>query len=160
MKGQSGLTLVELLIALAVIGIAMAALISSQILSFKVTRDAQKSSLAKDIASQQIEVIRGYGFGSYMNCPTTSPSSPAPACTGSQSVSNYAGYTLAWSITNAPKNPSNLTQTLNLTKPALVGVSVTVSWTGGSYVLSSYLSCADAGEFSFTTVPCPAESMR
>jgi type II secretory pathway pseudopilin PulG len=154
MNKQIGLSLVELLIALSVMGIALGALVSSQIFSFRVTKESQQTSLAKDIASQQMEKIRGYGYGSYANCPGTAPGSSAPACSGSETVSNYSGYTLSWNITNSPAAG------LDLSPPPIVGVTVTVSWDDESYILSTYLSCADAGDFSSTNVPCPIESMR
>jgi type II secretory pathway pseudopilin PulG len=170
MKQNSGIGIIEIMVAIAIIGIAFVALAFSQVYSFRVTGNSQKTALAKDIASKKMEEIRGYGYGSFRACPATTPITPPMPCSASgQSVSNQAGYSLAWTITNQPKNPSNLSQTLAAPsaadpKPSLVGTTVTVSWQEGaatkSYVLSSYLSCADASDFSSTNVPCPVESMR
>jgi type II secretory pathway pseudopilin PulG len=170
MKLQSGLGIVEIMVAISIIGIAFVALAFSQVHSFRTTADSQKTALAKDIASKKMEEIRGLGYGAYRSCV---PASTDTSCVASgQTISNQLGYSLAWTITNQPKNPSDLTKTLpvpendtnGIPKPALVGVTVTVSWQEGSaaksYVLSSYLSCADAGDFSSTTVPCPTASIR
>jgi type II secretory pathway pseudopilin PulG len=170
MKQNSGLGIIEIMVALAIIGIAFVALAFSQVYSFRVTGNSQKTALAKDIASKKMEEIRGFGYSSFRACPSSTPITPPFACSASnESVANQAGYSLSWTITNQPKNPSDLSQTLSAPsaadpKPSLVGTTVTVSWQEGagtkSYVLSSYLSCADAGDFSSTTVPCPIESMR
>lgn len=163
MKQRSGLSLVELLVAMSVIGIAFAALISSQVFSFKVTKESQQSSIAKDIASQQMETIRGYGYAVYKNCPSrlTLSNSAAPICSKSgQTISNHSGYTLDWSVTNQPLNPGKTSDSITLSPPPLVGVTVTVKWGNESYVLTSYLSCADAGDSSSTTINCPSDSLR
>lgn len=165
MRKQSGLGIVEIMVALSIIGIAFVALAFSQVYSFRATGDSQKTAIAKDIASKKMEEIRGLGYATYKGCV---PNSTNAAClTSNQSVTNQSGYSLSWVITNQPKNPSKLTQTLptptTANPAALVGVTVTASWQQGSstksYVLSSYLSCADAGDFSSTNVPCPKDTI-
>jgi prepilin-type N-terminal cleavage/methylation domain-containing protein len=164
MKQQSGLGLVEIIVAIAIIGIAFVALAFSQVYSFQTTGKSQKTAIAKDIASKKMEEIRGLGYGTYKGC--ASGTTNTTCVTSNQAVTNQPGYSLSWTITNQPKNPSDLTKTVTLNNPGppLVGVTVTVSWQEGSstknYVLSSYLSCADAGDFSSTNVPCPLASMR
>lgn len=170
MKQQTGLGIVEIMVAISIIGIAFVALAFSQVYSFRTTGNSQKTAIAKDAASKKMEEIRGVGYETYRTCAASSTNTSCVA--SGQTVTNQPGYSLAWSITNQPKNPSDLTKTLptpdvdanGRPKPSLVGVTVTVSWQEGSspktYVISSYLSCADAGDFSSTNVPCPKESLR
>ena len=172
---RDGIGLVELLVVISVIGVTFLAMASSQILSLKVTRSAQETAAAKDITSRKMEQIRGYGYFMYANCKDGEGSvyiSVAPGCQGkvtgqsdtSGDLLGHDNYTLSWTIDNTPVNPRSGGADLStFSTPPLISISVTASWGSGtsdSYSLQSYLSCADAGEFSFTGVPCPAESME
>ena len=161
MKRSEGLSLVELLVSLVIISIVFVALASSQALGFKTTKQSVEMSTARDIATQQMEVIRSYGYFSYQNCPTTQPFlSIAPACQATDvSLAEHAGFSLSWSITNNPLSVAGQAINPSGGTPALVQVDVVVNSQDGSFGLTSYLSCADAGEFSMTTVPCPAGSL-
>ncbi len=156
MRESQGLSLIEVLISFSIMSIVFLALAMSQVYGFRTTRDSLEASTARDLASEQIEVIRGYGYASYQNCPATSPIGASadfdngfPTCSGSDSrISNFPGYTLAWAIAL----PDNIPVT---DPPFLLGVEVTVQRDDLSYVLASYLSCADAGDLSVTDIPCP-----
>lgn len=172
MKNAQGLSLIEVLVAFAVISIVFMALAMSQLTGFRATRDSVEASTARDLASRQIEIIRGYGYATYAQrttvlgifagCATTSPTgssaeldvpAPFPNCTGSDSdITNFPGYTVSWTI--APSDDVRTTD-----PPALYDVDVTVSRDDFTYTLASYLSCADAGELSVTGVSCPEESL-
>jgi hypothetical protein len=129
-------------------------LASSQVLGFRVTRDSAETALARDLATKQMELIRAYGYGTYKGCPGTAVSQTGiPACSAQNQPTDKAGYTMSWSLTNRPQGIPVLSP------PPLVGVNVTVSYRGKSYVLSSYLSCADGGDYSFTNANCPSESL-
>ena len=163
MRQSSGISLVEIIVTFSIIAIAFLALTMSQILGFRVTQDSAQSATARDIATQQLETIRGFGYVFYQDCPTLNPT-VGPACQNASfpamdDVPNHQGYTIWWSVTNAPIditgnaiNPAELT-------PALVGIEVRVNWDGGSYDLTSYMSCADAGEFSNNAIFCPSGSL-
>lgn len=172
---RDGIGIVELLVVIAVIGVTFLAMASSQFLSFKVTRTAQETAAAKDIAARKMEQIRGYGYFIYADCNDgegTLYISVAPGCKGKVTGQNdqngdllgHDKYTLTWTIDNTPVNPrSGGADLATFATPPLISISVTASWGNGSadsYSLQSYLSCADAGEFSFTGVPCPAQSME
>ncbi len=158
MKSQTGLSLLEVLIAFAVVSVAFLALAMSQVTGLRTTRDALDVSVARDIASQQMEKMRGLGYSAFKNCPTTST---VMSCeVNDESVPENANYTRSWKVTNQPKNPTNPSATISMSPPPLVSVAVTVKWRGKSYDLVSYLSCADAGELSSTGVNCPEGSMR
>lgn len=161
-----GISLIEVLIAFAIITIVFVALAMSQVLGFRVTHDSVQVAEARDIATEQLEIIRGFGFPYYQTCPDTDPT-VGPACQNASfpagdTVANHNAYTMRWNITNAPVdeagNPINPSGTDG--GVALVGVEVVVSWRDDSYVLSTFLSCADADEFSSSTVPCPKGSLR
>lgn len=172
---RDGIGMVELLVVIAVIGVTFLAMASSQILSFKVTQTAQETAAAKDIAARKMEQIRGYGYFAYAKCNGGEGSvyiSVAPGCKGEitkQTDKNgdllgHENYTLSWTVDNTPENPRGGGADLStFATPPLISVSVTAAWgrsAADSYSLQSYLSCADAGEFSFTGVPCPAKSME
>lgn len=163
---QAGLSLIEVLISFSIVSIVFLALAMSQVYGFRTTRDSLEASTARDLASEQIEVIRGYGYASYgkrtgyAGCSTTSPIGASndfdegfPTCSGiDNSIANFPGYTVSWTI--APSDDIPTTD-----PPALYDVEVTVERDDLTYVLSSYLSCADAGDLSVTNVPCPEESL-
>ena len=160
MKGhRSGVTIIELMVALAVASIAFAALAYSQITGFRVTRSSQGSALAKDIGMKQLEHIRGLGFDVYRDCPATGPSedSGLPTCDGSATDAEHPGFTVHWNIT---ASPAGIAPVPALSTPALKGVEVWVTWEDSRYDLIGYLSCGDPGETATTEVPCPNESLR
>lgn len=159
MRSQAGLSLLELLIAFVIITVAFLALAMSQVTGLRTTRDALDVSVARDIASRQMEQMRGLGHFYFKDCPATSTSVMACEKSG-QAVPEHPGYTLAWRATNQPQNPANTSTALVMSPPPLVSVGVTVAWRGKTYRLASYLSCADAGELSSTSVACPKTSMR
>lgn len=159
MRSQAGLSLLELLIAFVIITIAFLALAMSQVTGLRTTRDALDVSVARDIASRQMEQMRGLGYFYFKDCPSTSASVIACEKSG-QTVSGNPGYTLSWKATNQPKNPANTSATLTMLPAPLISVEITVAWRGKTYRLASYLSCADAGELSSTSVACPIGSMR
>lgn len=168
MRNAQGLSLIEVLISFSIMSIVFLALAMSQVYGFRTTRDSLEASTARDLASEQIEIIRGYGYTTYAKrtnpayagCPTISPSGSNdnvdagfPDCSGSDdTVANFPGYTLAWEI--APSDGVSATD-----PPALYDVEVTVERDDLTYTLSNYLSCADAGEFSVTGVSCPSNSL-
>lgn len=158
MRGSQGLSLIEVLISFSIISIVFLALAMSQIYGFRTTRDALEAATARDLASEQIEIIRSHGYVSYQDCPTTSPTGASadfddgfPTCSGSDdSITNFPGYTVAWTITL----PDGIPVT---DPPFLLGVEVTAQRDDLTYVLASYLSCADAGDLSVTNIPCPED---
>jgi type II secretory pathway pseudopilin PulG len=163
-SSRQGLTLVEVMVALAFTGIAFTALALSQVTGFKVTRNSQEAAIAKDLAHNRLEVFRAYGFHPFALCPTIDPEDLDPAayagyppCEGSATSSEYPAFDVAWSLSNRPQG------TPQLSKPALIEVRVLINWPEGakmsSYAVTSYLSCGDPGAFASTDVPCPKESL-
>jgi type II secretory pathway pseudopilin PulG len=158
MRNTQGLSLIEVLVSFSVVSIVFLALAMSQVFGFRTTRDSLEASTARDLASEQIEIIRSYGYISYQDCPSTSPSGASanfsdgfPSCSGSDdSIDNFPGYTLAWAIALPDDVPVT-------DPPFLLDVEVTVQRDDLIYVLASYLSCADAGDLSVTNIPCPED---
>ena len=153
-KHSEGLTLVEILVTITIIGIAFTALAFAQVSGFGVTRSSLEQMTARDLASKRIELIQSYGYAFYKGCPTTGPGvTGIPGCSGSETPNSNPGFTLTWSVTKdlvAQGIPDRSPE-----DPALVGVNVRVAWQDKSYSLYTYLSCADAGDFSTTNVTCP-----
>jgi prepilin-type N-terminal cleavage/methylation domain-containing protein len=77
---QRGLTLVELLAAMAILGVSLAALISLWSFGFNVTKDSQDTAVAYSIARREIEQVRNIGFSSlprgWSNAKTGQPNQP------------------------------------------------------------------------------------
>jgi len=166
MKTSAGVTLIELVVVIVILGVSFSAMVFSQVLGFKITRESQKASVVKDITTEKIEEIRAYGYFIYKDCVGSSSGSPAiasaPPCSGTE-TSSYAGYQTSWTVTKEPVHPMDTSTTLTgFTAPPLISIEVTATGDNGSesYTLMSYLSCADAGEFSFTDSPCPQNSMK
>lgn len=168
MRQSQGLSLIEVLVAFSIISIVFLALAMSQVVGFRTTQDSLEASSARDLAARQIEVIRGYGYAVYgprtgytgCNSETSAPAGSSqdfdlafPSCAGSDStVIGFPGYTVSWDIAPAANVPVT-------TPPALYDVEVTVTREDLTYILASYLSCADAGEFSVTGVACPSATV-
>lgn len=160
MRNTQGLSLIEVLISFSIMSIVFLALAMSQVYGFRTTRDALEASTARDLASEQIEIIRSYGYASYQDCPTTSPSGASadfddgfPTCSGSDdTINNFPGYTVAWTIALPDDTRVRVTD-----PPFLLDVEVTARRDDLTYVLASYLSCADAGDLSVTNIPCPED---
>lgn len=153
MRTRRGFTLVELLVAIAVIGIAFTALAMTQLSGFRVTQDAVQTAVARDVATRQMEDLRALGYARLVRCGETDQ----PACTaGPAPDEEEPRFLLSWSVSDdlsAIGVPS-------LAPPPLLDVQVEVTWPDGSYQLGSLLSCADAGASSSTNVDCPKESMN
>lgn len=153
---HEGLTIIELLVTIAIIGITFLALAMSQITGFRVTRDSAEAAIAKDAATEQMETIRAWGYEQYKGCPAIEPTaSDAPKCEGTATLSNNTNLTLQWRVDNRPP------EIKPLDPPPLVSVIVTVTNNNGGtdYELYTYLSCADADFLSATQIQCPVTSI-
>lgn len=139
---SSGLTLIELLIALAVIGIAMGVLVYSQITNFQATSRASFASDAKSAATQLLEQQVGLALSNFNNYYNT-------CLTGSESGCSGTG----WSI-NSGKDEGYAGE-------GLIGVSATATRQGITVSLSTVVSCYDlfasrtAAIRSNNLAPCP-----
>lgn len=151
LASRDGMTLVEVMIAVAIIGIAFVALAFSQVLGFRVTRVSQQTQIARDLATLQMETIRSNGFASYKDCDG-SDSAPSD-CSGKVASSDYSDFTVSWDMDNSPPGMAAVSA------PALVAVTVSVTWHDQEYALTNYLSCGDPDDESSTTVPCPGETL-
>lgn len=56
-RREAGLTLIEILVALAIIGLAFAALASLQISNLRVTRDSKLASIATQVGNEAMEQV-------------------------------------------------------------------------------------------------------
>ncbi len=107
MNSKSGFTLIEVLIALAVIGIAFAAMAMMQITNLRASSDARLTTEVKAAANQELEAVMAqvltvtgspgsyqYAFNDYYwSCPTAVtpsagalPVNTAPACSGTSKI--------------------------------------------------------------------------
>jgi type II secretory pathway pseudopilin PulG len=123
-NGASGLTLVEVLLALVVMSVAFVALANAQIGNLKVTRDAQLATMALELANEQLEKASGdvtADFAHYQTCPSGSGCSWSGTAEG--------GFSYAVTLTGLPSQ-------------GLVLVDVIVSGPM-DYRLATYVSCYD-----------------
>lgn len=140
----SGLTIVEVLVAIAVIGIAFAALASMQISNLRVTRASKESSIAIQVANDVMESVSqdflGSVGGGVFQCGT------APLlCSGTRTVTvEGVAYTAGYDITVAA-NEGLATVVVTVDDPKPVS-------------FSQILSCMDVvPPPSFENpAPCPA----
>lgn len=152
MKGRaSGFSLLELLVALAMIGVAFGALAYVQVTGFRVTRSSQGAAIAKDLGMKQLEILRGRGYQAYRDC-----TDGAAGCSGTEVDDEHPSFSVSWTITDAPAGVKLLSGT---EPPALLGVEIQVTWEDTRYDLVGYLSCGDPGKTGTTETPCPRESL-
>ena len=91
MKRQ-GLTIVEVLVALAVIGIIFVVLANSQVLSLRVTSDSQRASTATQVANRAIEQVSRQvmaNFSQYLGCPLTGDCSVEGVSAATYSITGF-----------------------------------------------------------------------
>lgn len=127
-----GLTIVEVLVAIALIAIVFAALAAMQASSLRMTRASQEGSRATQIAVDRLnvlttEVLAQYEL--YQGCPAAFVT---PPCSGSELTD---GYTAAHTITRGGGYAAS----------GLVQLTVDVSGPANATV-SSYISCMDTSE--------------
>lgn len=140
-----GLTLVEVLVALAVIAISFVVLAHSQITNLRVTRDSQLTSVAMQFANEIVEDVTQHildDFGDYRDCPGA-----GPQCSGTDSQGRFeASYQVHDMGTDYLVS-------------GLVRVDVTVD--GPSNVsLSHYVSCMDTDPPPTVTYPPGPDECR
>lgn len=85
-RNNSGLTLIEVLLAVVIIAVAFLALSASQLTSLRVTRSAELSSVATQFANETLEVLIQRvldDYTGYQACPG------AAGCTGTETRDNF-----------------------------------------------------------------------
>lgn len=165
MRRSGGLSLLELLIALAVIAIVFLALLSGQITGIRTTAGARDIADAKTFANRSVESVRqditkqiltaaapatpesvwDDFYGS--SCPE--PADTAPPATASTpaecrgaGTSSSGVYSQEWVV--GPKSAT--IDTTNLTDEGVLEIRMRVDWTkGGAKTLSivDYISCTE-----------------
>jgi len=89
----AGLTLVEVLVAMAIVAIAVVALTMTQATSLRLSRDSVEASNATQVANEELEVLTQRileNYLAYQACPG------AGICTGSHARGNYSvSYSIA-----------------------------------------------------------------
>jgi prepilin-type N-terminal cleavage/methylation domain-containing protein len=166
MRGRHGLTLVEVLIALMVIGVAFWALASAQIGSLRSTAKASEISEAKTFANRVLEDRRREITTAVLNAGTTiaaqqaewdkyaggtcgvpafPPPSPNNLCGGTET---HGIYTAEWVLGRESGN--------QVESEGLIQVLLRVNWTQGgtarSLGLMDYISC---GHINLSSCPDP-----
>lgn len=130
----SGLTVVEVLVAVALIAIVFAALAAMQVNSLRMTRASQQSSEATQIAVDQLNELTVEILGRYVEyqgCPGSGPVDPG--CTDAGRT--VGDFNVAHSISRGSGYESS----------GLVQVSVVVTGPATAS-LSTFVSCMDHSE--------------
>lgn len=110
LRNQSGITLVEILISVAILTVALVALMQGILLGTQGSAVGQQQPTAVFLAEQRIEQIKawslnGSGAQGFNTLPSGSPiaSGSAPfAPEAYSSIANYSGYRRQVSIANGP----------------------------------------------------------
>jgi prepilin-type N-terminal cleavage/methylation domain-containing protein len=112
-REQRGLTLIEVLIAAAILAVGLLALVSAFPIGYTDVTASGGQSKATAYAQQKLEELKNQPFtvGPFNNCPPSAP----------EVIAGDAAYTRCWTIAQEPgTNPPN----------RLARISVTVTWGG------------------------------
>ena len=181
LRRMQGITIVEILVALAVIAVMFAALVNLQLQSLQVSRSAKQASSATQIANELVtemtqEIFEPQTSTSleewivyYYDCPISTPPTGAPfACSGSGPIDGSTHFEP--NLTNGIEGAGQYSYDFSITGLSTLAsttvegylaqglVAVTLSVTGpSSSQLTVLLSCLDA---SFSPQlqqgePCP-----
>jgi type II secretory pathway pseudopilin PulG len=116
LNGQPGFGLIEILIAVCLMGLAGAAVLTGLQGAYSHTFRNEGNQTAKSIAETQMEYLKNATWNS-----SYTPVTPTPI------PSDYTNYTTVIDVSTLPNRDNNLQK-----------VRVTVNGPGGSYVLESY----------------------
>lgn len=140
---RSGLTIIEVLISLAILGVLFAVLAVTQVSTFHITRNSQQASSAMQVAGKQLDDLSRkvlHDYADYSTCPGAT----SVSCSGTISTGGATGN---FSITPSPTSFSGgaggtdvLVIDVSLSKPASVSLSTQVSCIDESKPTSSSLS--------------------
>lgn len=130
MNRRSGLTIIEVLIALAIIGALFAVLAVTQVSTFKITRQSQTASSAMQVAASELDDLSRKvlaDYADYAQCPTATVT-----CSGSVQTSGATGtFAITKDATTFSGGSSPGTDVLDIsvsiTKPAPVSLATKVS---------------------------------
>jgi prepilin-type N-terminal cleavage/methylation domain-containing protein len=115
-REQRGSTLVEVLVATAIIGITATTILTSLELSFKILPKTDGNETARNIAETQMEYVKGTSWqASY------SPITPTPV------PPDFSNFTSTINVTTLPNRDNNIQK-----------ITVTVTAPRGSYILEDY----------------------
>lgn len=95
---RSGLTIIEVLIALAILGVLFAVLATTQVTTLHVTRQSREASVATQAAITEIGKLKETvlaDFSGYLTCGGT----PTVSCSGSPQIN---GVTVDYTIVGGP----------------------------------------------------------
>jgi len=127
---REGLTLIEVLIAMAFIGIVFAALAALQIGNLRITRAATLETARLEVALEQFESIKRSIEGNFDTFKSDcTVASPPPKCTVSDSEGRFE-----WEASISGDT---------IDEDGLVSVVVLVSDSLGSITFRQYVSCLD-----------------
>lgn len=109
---SAGFTLVEMLVAVVIMGIAAGAIVQASNIAFSATKKSNSGSEIQNVVSRDLNWLRWYGnawnceSGSYSTCTTSSPNSvlrysTAQAC--STLVPNFLNSANSYNLTVVPR---------------------------------------------------------
>jgi prepilin-type N-terminal cleavage/methylation domain-containing protein len=141
---RSGLTLLEVMLAVALIGIVFSALAYSQISNMKLTNTSRHASTATEIANDELEVLTQRvlaDFVKYQGCPAAT----GVTCADKVVHGTHAQFTVSYKIESAG------------TTYATAGlIQIRVNVTGPSSASFSHLvSCMDVNPSPSVKDPAP-----
>jgi prepilin-type N-terminal cleavage/methylation domain-containing protein len=111
LQSEEGMTLIELLIAMAVMALGIAAIVAGFGSGLLSVSRARQATTVGTLADRQMELYRQAGFASLT--PSTLSGSPQ---TGSDGRTYWVGATIAWTCVVGPANT-----TTNMTPPTCSG---------------------------------------
>jgi type IV pilus modification protein PilV len=162
---QEGLTLVEILIAIVIVGVAFMALANLQITNMRVTRDSQQASVATQIANEILEHVTrdvyggsdpSYNIYNYYTCTGGNTSSlcqyggalpdakfPQLDATKYPGLNQYSYSVVIESLYDDPGTPPTSSRTMaEFLNEGLIKATISVAGPS-SLTFTSYLTCYD-----------------
>jgi type II secretory pathway pseudopilin PulG len=148
-RGREGLTIVETLIAIAVIGVVFVVLAAIQVTSLRMTREAQEESQLLQDAVTEFEELRTVVLADFWNfydsCPPPDGSGSCPEVDAAP-----GSYQILRVLEPDPAEPGEF-----VLVDGILQVTVAVSGHGRTLELSQFVSCLDATPSPTISNPYP-----
>ena len=119
---QRGVSLIEVIIALAVLGFGMLAMAAAQISAYRFSDSSRERTLAHGLAQQQLEIFQSMSTASIEAIRLAGPNDPANPIDPDPNDTAVMAFNRSWTIT--PDTPETDVYT----------ILVTVNWTGNAGV--------------------------
>lgn len=124
MRDEDGFSIVELVVALAVLTVVMTATASSVTSALGLARDSRARTVAANLATEQMELQRTLAFDEHINTLGTTQVTPPPVA----GVPYQVTITKSWAAQNSTTGACEVVGTGQNANLAYIAVDIQVSW--------------------------------